>query len=135
MILLCAVSSYSAEEKSKNTKAIVNENESNESRRTTTEEPPEGYYAFVESPNAEPPRVRPPPYIDSDKECYGRSGISKANSKTETNYYEIPLYQLRYIRFFYHGHATYVLRTCTCIYIYIYTWKVAPLKVLVFILG
>ena len=35
------------------------------------EEPPEGYYAFVESPNAEPPKVRPPPYIDSDKDCYG----------------------------------------------------------------
>lgn len=68
MILLCA-SSYSAEEKSKNTKPVVNDNES-----TRTEEPPEGYYAFVESPNAEPPRVRPPPYIDSDKECYGRFG-------------------------------------------------------------
>lgn len=67
MILLCA-SSY-AEDKSKNTKPVVNDNES-----TRTEEPPEGYYAFVESPNAEPPRVRPPPYIDSDKECYGRSG-------------------------------------------------------------
>ncbi|XP_015604526.1 uncharacterized protein LOC107272166 [Cephus cinctus] len=39
-------------------------------------EPPEGYYAFVESPNAEPPKVRPPPYIDSDKECYdtGKQG-------------------------------------------------------------
>lgn len=27
-----------------------------------SDEPPEGYYAFVESPNATPPRVRPPPY-------------------------------------------------------------------------
>jgi len=70
MILLCA--SLYAEDESKNTKP-VNDNES-----TRTEEPPEGYYAFVESPNAEPPKVRPPPYIDSDKECYGRSGISKA---------------------------------------------------------
>lgn len=35
------------------------------------DEPPEGYYAFVESPNAEPPKVRPPPYKDSDKECTG----------------------------------------------------------------
>lgn len=38
---------------------------------TESNEPPEGYYAFVKSPNAEPPKVRPPPYIDSDKECYG----------------------------------------------------------------
>lgn len=35
------------------------------------EEPPEGFYAFVESPKAEPPKVRPPPYMDSDKECFG----------------------------------------------------------------
>ena len=35
------------------------------------QEPPEGYYAFVESPNAEPPRVRRPPYQHSDKECPG----------------------------------------------------------------
>lgn len=35
------------------------------------QEPPEGYYAFVESPNAEPPRVRRPPYQQSDKECPG----------------------------------------------------------------
>ncbi|KAK0085367.1 hypothetical protein PV325_005318 [Microctonus aethiopoides] len=34
------------------------------------EEAPDGYYAFVESPNAEPPKVRPPPYIDSNKECF-----------------------------------------------------------------
>ncbi|XP_011305213.1 uncharacterized protein spz6 [Fopius arisanus] len=40
------------------------------------DEPPEGYYAFIESPNAEPPKVRPPPYIDSDKECHdtGKQG-------------------------------------------------------------
>ena len=41
------------------------------------EEPPEGYYAFVESPNAEPPKVRPPPYIDSDKECHGKKSQIK----------------------------------------------------------
>ncbi|CAK1589399.1 unnamed protein product [Parnassius mnemosyne] len=35
------------------------------------EEPPEGYYAFVESPNATPPRVRPPPYRQSNAECAG----------------------------------------------------------------
>lgn len=33
------------------------------------EEPPEGYYAFVESPNAEPPRVRPPPYSHAPVDC------------------------------------------------------------------
>lgn len=34
------------------------------------ENPAEGYYAFVQS-NAEPPKIKPPPYVDSDKECYG----------------------------------------------------------------
>lgn len=33
------------------------------------ETPPEGYYAFIESPNAEPPRVRPPPYNEIDVDC------------------------------------------------------------------
>ncbi|KAF5297906.1 hypothetical protein FQA39_LY11891 [Lamprigera yunnana] len=33
------------------------------------EEPPEGYYAFIESPNAEPPRVRPPPYTYPPVDC------------------------------------------------------------------
>lgn len=70
MMLLC-VSSY-AEDYEKSTKPASNDNES-----AGGEEPPEGYYAFVESPNAEPPRVRPPPYIDSDKECYGMSGYMK----------------------------------------------------------
>lgn len=36
---------------------------------TGSEEPPEGYYAFVESPNAEPPRVRPPPYVHANVDC------------------------------------------------------------------
>ena len=36
------------------------------------EEPPEGYYAFVESPSAEPPKVRRPPYVQSDMECPGK---------------------------------------------------------------
>lgn len=36
---------------------------------STSEEPPEGYYAFVESPNAEPPRVRPPPYSYAPVDC------------------------------------------------------------------
>ncbi|XP_075985951.1 spaetzle domain-containing protein 6 [Anticarsia gemmatalis] len=34
-----------------------------------TEDPPEGYYAFVESPNATPPRVRPPPYRQVASPC------------------------------------------------------------------
>ena len=33
------------------------------------EEPPEGYYAFVESPNAEPPRLRPPSYSFAPVDC------------------------------------------------------------------
>ncbi|XP_011142761.1 uncharacterized protein LOC105185162 [Harpegnathos saltator] len=73
MILLCASSYAEDYEKlrNNNNKPIVNDNES-----AGRDEPPEGYYAFVESPNAEPPRVRPPPYIDSDKECYdsGKQG-------------------------------------------------------------
>ncbi|KAG6454371.1 hypothetical protein O3G_MSEX008709 [Manduca sexta] len=43
-----------------------------ETREDVTEasdEPPEGYYAFVESPNATPPRVRPPPYRQVSSEC------------------------------------------------------------------
>ncbi|KAB0804066.1 hypothetical protein PPYR_01036 [Photinus pyralis] len=36
---------------------------------SNSEEPPEGYYAFVESPNAEPPRVRPPPYTYPPVDC------------------------------------------------------------------
>ncbi|XP_060807682.1 uncharacterized protein LOC106140903 [Amyelois transitella] len=35
----------------------------------TSDEPPEGYYAFVESPNATPPRVRPPPYRQVATDC------------------------------------------------------------------
>ncbi|XP_044746839.1 uncharacterized protein LOC123308300 [Coccinella septempunctata] len=36
---------------------------------SSSEEPPEGYYAFVESPNAEPPTVRPPPYTFANVDC------------------------------------------------------------------
>lgn len=36
---------------------------------TDTEEPPEGYYAFVESPSAIPPKVRPPPYTHVNIDC------------------------------------------------------------------
>ncbi|XP_047519398.1 uncharacterized protein LOC125059157 [Pieris napi] len=45
---------------------------------TDPEEPPEGYYAFVESPNATPPRVRPPPYRQVASEC-PEAGESKAH--------------------------------------------------------
>ncbi|XP_046403571.1 uncharacterized protein LOC124169120 [Ischnura elegans] len=34
-------------------------------------EPPEGYYAFIESANAEPPRVRRPPYQHTNARCPG----------------------------------------------------------------
>ncbi|XP_026498120.2 uncharacterized protein LOC113402160 [Vanessa tameamea] len=40
-----------------------------EDAQSDAEEPPEGYYAFVESPNATPPRVRPPPYRQVTSEC------------------------------------------------------------------
>ncbi|XP_060529279.1 uncharacterized protein LOC132703809 [Cylas formicarius] len=41
----------------------------NEESNAEANEPPEGYYAFVESPNAEPPRVRPPPYSYAPIDC------------------------------------------------------------------
>ncbi|XP_066602344.1 uncharacterized protein [Prorops nasuta] len=66
IILLCGVSCIAEEHRSKEGKILSN-NGSNSSVEES--EPPEGYYAFVESPNAEPPKVRPPPYIDSNKEC------------------------------------------------------------------
>lgn len=34
-----------------------------------SEEPPEGYYAFVEAPSATPPKVRPPPYTHISVDC------------------------------------------------------------------
>uniref|UniRef100_A0A182WAB0 Spaetzle domain-containing protein n=1 Tax=Anopheles minimus TaxID=112268 RepID=A0A182WAB0_9DIPT len=34
-----------------------------------SEEPPEGYYAFIESPSAVPPKVRSPPYTHINIEC------------------------------------------------------------------
>jgi len=40
-----------------------------ETTTNKSEEPPEGYYAFIESPNAEPPRVRPPPYTHANIDC------------------------------------------------------------------
>ncbi|CAH1725573.1 uncharacterized protein LOC114119106 isoform X1 [Aphis gossypii] len=35
------------------------------------QEPPEGYYAFIEAPRMEPPQVRSPPYFKSNKLCPG----------------------------------------------------------------
>lgn len=35
------------------------------------QEPPEGYYAFIEASRMEPPQVRPPPYFKSTKLCPG----------------------------------------------------------------
>ncbi|XP_001604933.2 uncharacterized protein LOC100121327 [Nasonia vitripennis] len=68
MILLCA-SCFAEEYREKDKNATGDKN-------TLPDEPPEGYYAFVESPNAEPPKVRPPPYVDSEKECHdtGKQG-------------------------------------------------------------
>ncbi|CAB3225662.1 unnamed protein product [Arctia plantaginis] len=43
--------------------------ESRDDALSDSEEPPEGYYAFVESPNATPPRVRPPPYRQVSSPC------------------------------------------------------------------
>ncbi|CAD6998498.1 uncharacterized protein LOC101456817 isoform X1 [Ceratitis capitata] len=42
------------------------------------EEPPEGYYAFVESPNSVPPKVRPPPYTHVSADCKNVGGNKKA---------------------------------------------------------
>lgn len=50
------------------------------------DEPPEGYYAFIESPNAEPPKVRRPPYVQSDMECPGEF----------LNFYSTLYYYIRY---------------------------------------
>lgn len=52
VLTLCAISAYASE-----------------TADPAQEEPPEGYYAFVESPNAEPPRVRPPPYSHAPVDC------------------------------------------------------------------
>ncbi|XP_058801564.1 uncharacterized protein LOC131670189 [Phymastichus coffea] len=68
MILICAAS-YAEDYRDKEKSGAADKN-------AIADEPPEGYYAFVESPNAEPPKVRQPPYIDSDKECHdtGKQG-------------------------------------------------------------
>lgn len=42
------------------------------------DEPPDGYYAFFESPSATPPKVRPPPYVHINSDC------KNANSKKTT---------------------------------------------------
>lgn len=39
------------------------------------QEPPEGYYAFIEASRMEPPHVRPPPYFKSTKLCPGINTI------------------------------------------------------------
>lgn len=33
------------------------------------ESPPEGYYAFIQSPSSFPPTVRPPPYQSVNADC------------------------------------------------------------------
>ncbi|KAK6642772.1 hypothetical protein RUM43_004274 [Polyplax serrata] len=49
------------------------------------EEPPEGYYAFIESPGAEPPKVRRPPYVQSEMEC---PGLQKNKGKYHSHVYK-----------------------------------------------
>lgn len=63
--MLC--STFVAAEYQKTSDATEKNVENNEDNK-----PPEGYYAFIESPNAEPPKVRPPPYEDVNKECQGK---------------------------------------------------------------
>ena len=69
MILLCATVFADDSRARGDNNSIANKNE------VQDDEPPKGYYAFVQSPNAEPPKVKPPPYIDSDKECHGNFNI------------------------------------------------------------
>lgn len=52
-------------------KAVINSSGQTDMNLDLIEEPPEGYYAFIESPSAEPPKVRRPPYVQSDMECPG----------------------------------------------------------------
>lgn len=59
------------------------------------EEPPEGYYAFVESANAVPPRVRPPPYTFINADCRDvaagkKSAVSVHNICGDLNKGQIP---------------------------------------------
>ncbi|XP_030380865.1 uncharacterized protein LOC115628788 [Scaptodrosophila lebanonensis] len=58
-------------------------------------EPPEGYYAFVESPNAVPPKVRPPPYTFVNVDCKNvapgkKSAVSVHNICGDLNKGQIP---------------------------------------------
>ncbi|KAL4709499.1 hypothetical protein ACJJTC_007230 [Scirpophaga incertulas] len=60
---------------------------------TTEDEAPEGYYAFVESPNATPPRVRGPPYRRVAVDCAGASGaphVTAANLCGDLNRGDVP---------------------------------------------
>ncbi|XP_055918251.1 uncharacterized protein LOC129950361 [Eupeodes corollae] len=58
------------------------------------EEPPEGYYAFVESPNSVPPKVRPPPYTHVNVDCTDapnkKSSVTVNNICGDLNKGEIP---------------------------------------------
>lgn len=63
------------------------------------DEPPEGYYAFVESPSATPPKVRPPPYIHVNVDCKNihskKSYVSVSNICGDLNKGQIPRNPLR----------------------------------------
>lgn len=49
------------------------------------EEPPEGYYAFLESPNAIPPKVRPPPYTHVNVQCKNATPLGQKKSSVSVN--------------------------------------------------
>lgn len=58
------------------------------------DEPPEGYYAFIESPSAVPPKVRPPPYTHVKLDCKelhsAKSFVSVHNLCGDLNKGQIP---------------------------------------------
>lgn len=66
---------------------------------STEEEPPEGYYAFIESPSALPPKVRPPPYTHVKVDCKEvnskKSFVSVHNICGDLNKGQIPRNPMR----------------------------------------
>lgn len=64
-----------------------------------SEEPPEGYYAFIESPSAVPPKVRPPPYTHVNLDCKEQNGkksfVSVNNICGDLNKGQIPRNPMR----------------------------------------
>lgn len=75
------------------------EEPSNSSGNIDSEEPPEGYYAFIESPSAVPPKVRPPPYTHVNLDCKEHNGkksfVSVNNICGDLNKGQIPRNPMR----------------------------------------